>query len=296
LNFRDWNFWVAKFGADVVEVRVRTPYFEDDEGINAVSMETTIEDYMEYLQLVEAQDKDCSDEKALEYPRVQVSGWSPFATGSGRSLYYDLAWNQLVPRDIRESMDMWVETMFRDGDLESICGSHDRVYIHSKFQEISISMRGATSRLRVENFSASVCFSQVVGSTIFFLFPPQDGAKLYAQKARQDETRGAMLVSPVDVFYPNATLHARFLEVKAQVAFLRKGEMIVLPAGWWYTTFTTEPAVLFKYRYWSPEHRLSIVDELWASYGTQEMHPDEQNAAVKCFRNLRDVLAKVESK
>jgi len=284
------NFWLERFWADSVVVRARTPAFETDRGIDAVSMETTVFDYVEYLKLVESADKHCNEEQALAYPRVQINGWSPFATGPGRSLFNE-AWRDLTPPGVQDTTARWVELMFRDGDLAGICGS-DWLGVLSKFYEVSICVTGAVSRLRVENYNAHAWFTQIEGQKIFFVFPPQDGSKLYEERGRfVDSPDGyTTCASPVDVFYPSIKRHPRFAEANAQVAYLRAGDTLVLPAGWWYTTIATEPSVTLKHRYWGMENRLRIVDELWASYDRDDILPEVREELRDRFRELRDLV------
>merc|ERR1712086_890704 len=135
-------------------------------------------------------------------------------------------------------------------------------------------------------------FTQLEGQKIFFVFPPEDGEKLYEERGRfVDAVDGyTACASSVDVFFPSSKRHPRFYEASAQVAYLRAGDTLLLPAGWWYITVATEPSVTLKHRYWSTENRLCIVDELWAAYDRDDIVLDVREELRERFHELRDLL------
>jgi hypothetical protein len=253
-------------------------------------METTVFDYAEYMKLVQDMDKACLEENALAYPRVQINGWSPFASGFGRTLF-DENWKHLNPAGVQDGTARWLELLFKDGDLASVCGA-DWVGVLSRFYEVSISVTGAMSRLRVENYSADAWFTQIEGQKIFFVFPPHDGAKLYEEQGGYVEAIDGYTActSPVDIFFPSARRHPSFAEASAQVAYLRTGDTLVLPAGWWYTTIATEPSVTLKHRFWSQDNRVRLVDELWAGYDRDDIRSEVREELRDRFRDLRELI------
>lgn len=283
-------FWQQQLWDRTVVARARSPAFESDRGIDAFAVETSVWDYVEYIKLIENADGGCLEDNALCYPRVQVDGWSPFGSGPGRKILEE-NWRTMTPAGVEDLNARWVELMVTDGDLASVVDS-DMIAVLSRFYEVSLCASGCIGRLRAENHGAHAWFTQIEGQKIFFVFPPTDAAKFY-------EERGGYIVTPdgytttasaVDVFFPNAKRHPNFLEVNSQVAYLRPGDTLVIPAGWWYTSIATEPSVTLKHRYWGMDNRLRIIDDLWAIYDRDDISPEVRDDHRDRFRSLREVI------
>lgn len=280
------DFLAQTFWGHTAVARTRTPAFERDAGVDAVALETTIWNYVEYARLLNKADPGCLEENALCFPRVQIEGWSPFADGLGRSAFDEL-WRELSPPGVPDLTARWAELIASDGE--------DWVATLSRFYEFSISAPGAVTRLHAENSGAHTWFTQVEGQRIFFVFSPQEAAKLGEERGSFVDTPGgyAARVSVADVFFAGGTREKQptaLREVNGHVAFLNVGDTLVLPAGWWYTAIATEPSVTLRHRFWSMDNRLQIIEELWAPYNRDEVSMEVREEHRERFRELRELI------
>merc|ERR1719327_2283505 len=106
--------------------------------------------------------------------------------------------------------------------------------------------------------------SQIEGRRICFLLPPEDRGRLEEEDpsaGRWQESR--VLRSPCDFFDPVGRPKSN--GCVPRVAVLGPGESLVVPAGWWHASVTTEACVTLSKRFWCFSNRMGILDELRGS-------------------------------
>mmetsp|Transcript_137169 Transcript_137169/g.293025 ORF Transcript_137169/g.293025 Transcript_137169/m.293025 type:complete len:444 (-) Transcript_137169:57-1388(-) len=284
----EWNlqFWAECYGNVLWTACAQAPAYElDKDTTGGLAVEASILDYVEYIRVLQAKDPHCSEDLGLAFPRVQIEGWSPFANVA-RDLFLK-TWQQLNPAGVQDLTARWIEVyteMFNDVDsVEQL----------ARFYQISIGATGSITRLHVENHEAHVWFLQIEGQKLFFLFPPEDADKVYAEQGGEyvEAPQGyATSVSFVDLFFPNQKKHPRFADAAAQVCLLGEGKTLVVPAGWWWCSIATEPSVTLRHKFWGIENRAGIVEEFWAPYSTKETDLDVREAVRAKFTELREVI------
>merc|ERR1712050_323813 len=136
----------------------------------------------------------------------------------------------------------------------------------ARLHRITIAAAGVVSRLHVENHGAHAWFTQIEGSRMFFVFPP-NARPLYEECGKgvlDPETVHdyALKASAVDIFFPSQKRHPRFREAKGKVAILNPGQSLVLPSGWWQCSVALETCVTLHHPFWNVTNRGGIVDAL----------------------------------
>ncbi|CAE8646308.1 unnamed protein product, partial [Polarella glacialis] len=169
-KWQSWgsDFWREHFGMEWCQCRARWPAFEQDAttGIDALSVEAGLWEYLDYMQAVEVADAACLEEQSLAYPRLQVGDFCPFA-GLGRRLFQE-SWREFSPPGVSDLTERWLE--FYTSIFEEV----DAATRLSEFYRLSFQAPGCVTRLHRENHNAHVWFTQLEGQRLFFLFPPED--------------------------------------------------------------------------------------------------------------------------
>lgn len=267
---RIWNldFWCQECGEEEWPCRARSPVFEHDSEDCAECMYYTssIAMFVEYVHVIQQADPSCDRDREIAFPRVVLDNWTPFV-GPCWDLFAE-SWTDLSLPGVQDLTPRWMR-MFGDA-LRS-----DWLEDLARFYTVTIGAAGSMTRLRTENHRAHAWFYQTEGTRLFFLFPPQDADKLYKESGGvvKDQLGGyAAGTSPVDIFYPSARRHPRFLEARSQVAVLKAGEALVVPGGWWQYSVALEASVTIRHVFWNLENRRHMVDELrdWVNWETLE--------------------------
>jgi len=290
---RSWNmkFWAEEYGLEYCTCKLRWPAFEhDSEGVDSLTLEAGLAEYLEYMFAVECKDEFCLEEQGLAYPRIQVGDFCPF-TGSARRLFKE-HWRSWSPPGVHDLTARWCE-------IHGSIFEQDPESQLAQFYRLHFGVVGAVSRLHKENHNAHLWLTQLEGQRLFFLFPPEDEAagRLYELQGGFDEDRAdgnfgyATHISPVDVFFPSQKRHPLFADCNAQVSLLGEGKSLVIPAGWWWCSVATQPSVTLHHTYWGFENRLGIVDALWAPFESKQTSVDARNSMRPAFTELRETIA-----
>lgn len=279
------DFLKASFGNVLWQCQSRPPAFQDDPE-DASMVEACIWDYADYMDVISNMDPECLEDNSLAYPRVHIDGWCPFVSFARKA--FEEAWKELNPPGVKDLTPRWCEL------YAGIVNEGDWLQYLAQFYRIDIGAIGSYTRLHTENHGAHVWFTQIEGQRLFFLFPPEDAAKLYERRGGYiDPVEGffmqhATTVSPVDPFYPSLKKHPRFGEAHAHVALLGEGKTLVVPAGWWWCSVVLEPSVTLRHNFWGMENRVRIWEEWWAPF--EQQTPAEREELRPLFSELREEL------
>jgi len=292
-----WNldFWKHHFGDVNWMSRAVSPMFEQDTdtGVDAVSIESTIAEYVDYARVVHEMDPRCDEDKALAFPRVSLESCSIFSIPA-RHLYND-CWEGLSPPGVKDQSAKWVRW------FAERAGGYEWTDYHAKYYKIDITATGAMSRLRTENHGAHVWFAQTQGKRVFYLFTPkQASAVLYATSGDaipHQRTTGldfTLTASPVDIFRPSREQHPRFAEAAAQSVTLLPGECLIVPSGWWYCSVALEPSVTVRHPFWNQENKRHIHGSFADFYQWSEMDEEDVLQARSLVESLHEQLMRDE--
>lgn len=292
--WKSWNlsFWKENFSLEWCKVTARWPRHEQDtKGLDALSMDAGLIEYLDYMATVETADGSCLEDQSLAFPRVQVGDFCPFTSSAAQGLFKQ-NWRDFTPPGVRDFTSRWCEiygSIFEQEFEQQL----------AQFYRVAFSVPGAVSRLHRENHGAHAWLSQLEGQRLFFLFSPEDAAagRLYEEEGGFDESFAegsfgyATSISPVDVFFPSHKRHPLFEKADAQVCLLGEGKSLVIPAGWWWFSVATQPSVTLHHMYWGLENRLGFVDAMWAPFESKRVSAEMRCDLRPGFTELRDTIA-----
>mmetsp|Transcript_153947 Transcript_153947/g.492146 ORF Transcript_153947/g.492146 Transcript_153947/m.492146 type:complete len:440 (+) Transcript_153947:49-1368(+) len=285
---RRWNsaFWRREFGAVSWKCRTRAPHFESDAAL-AGSLQEVCEagEYVDYMRVLQHEDPRCDEENGLAFPRVIFNDWPIFYLGAAQ--LFEGSWRDLPPPGLIDHTLRWLKRW------SGMCSDMPHLEQFARLHRITLAAPGAFTRLHRENFGAHAWFTQIEGSRLFFLFPPQ-GRHLYEESGRglDPETVHdyAEKASPVDVFFPSQKRHPLFREAKAKVALLNPGECLVVPSGWWHASVALESSVTLHRVFWNVANRGGIVDALRDIVSCEHQSGDLHERLNRCLDDFYDVV------
>jgi len=285
------EFWKREYGDEGWKCRARSPQFEGDldkhvGAAERLAIDTSVSEYVDYVQVVQKMDPKCDVDNSLAYPRVALANWQPFA-GKARSLF-ESCWRDLLPAGVKDLTVRWIKmfaAMFRLDWLDFFA----RDFL------VTLCPAGSVTRLHCENHGAHVWFSQIEGRRLFVLFSPQTVASgcLYEEDGgRCDGLEGwTAAASPVDLLYPSEKRHPKLADAKAQVVVLRPGETLVIPSGWWRYSVSLEASVTLSHPFWNSQNRKHIVEEFKEAFDESRMPPELQDMAAQQIKQLQETIA-----
>lgn len=97
--------------------------------------------------------------------------------------------------------------------------------------------------------------------------------------------------SPVDILFPSEKRHPRFRQVAARMSFLRTGDTLVLPPGWWWCSVATETSVTLHHPFWSLENRVRICERFWDFFDAKVVGFEEQESMRETLESVRDAIS-----
>lgn len=284
---RLWNleFWKRECGLLPWTCRTRHPAFEGDDvgGIDPVYIPTTVEEYVDYVRVIQKMDRKCEEENCIAFPRLALDGLRPF--NSGLDNLFKECWRDLAPPGVTDYTPRWLE-MFAE-----LNRSADWEEILARFYRVCLSPTGCVGRLHVAAHGAHQWFNQIEGRKLFFLFSPQESKKLYEEAGRpmEEEAGFATRASPVDIFAPSKR-HPLLSEAKAQVAVLYLGQSLVVPSGWWVYSVTLDPSVTLSHQFWNFENRLHFVESLHTYFDFSVMRPEYKADKMSMLERLHQMI------
>uniref|UniRef100_A0A6U9LT67 JmjC domain-containing protein n=1 Tax=Zooxanthella nutricula TaxID=1333877 RepID=A0A6U9LT67_9DINO len=288
---RRWNaaFWRREMGGAGWKCRARAPAFEGDlaSHADALAEVCTAAEYVDYVHVLQQQDPLCEEDKGLAYPRVTFYDWPAFSLGA--KALFDNSWRELAPPGVTDYSLRWLRRW------SAVCRDMPAMDQFARMHRVTIAAAGTVSRLHVENYSAHVWLTQIEGSRMFFLFPPQ-ARGLYEESGGgvvDPETVHAYTskASPVDIFFPNRKRHPLFADAKAQVAVLNPGESLVVPSGWWQHSVALEMSVTLHHAFWNVTNRGGVVDAVRdLVVGERQHSPETMEQAQRCLDEFYELV------
>mmetsp|Transcript_14573 Transcript_14573/g.45817 ORF Transcript_14573/g.45817 Transcript_14573/m.45817 type:complete len:448 (-) Transcript_14573:111-1454(-) len=282
------DYWRREHGGEVWQCFRRYPPSADERGFEADKAGVRVGDFVDYVGVLEDVDPQCLEDNSMAFPRFMLAGWQPFAsTASGRRLWEnDWASGRRLwaPPGIEDLTTRWVHMAC------DTLGHARWDSMLSGFDRLQLSPAGAVCRLHVNNASAHAWYGQIEGQSVFFLFPPHEGANLYGKTKDIECFEERRHTSPVDIFDPNAAKHPNFKNTKAMATLLEPGEILVVPSGWWIYSATLEPSVVLCRRFWNRANKAGICEEFANLLLEQELAPGMEEVYRRRLLEVRDLV------
>lgn len=288
---RRWNaaFWRRHHGSLLWKCRTRAPFFDGDASSAGMLAELcTAGEYVDYMFAIQAQDPECEEGNGVAFPRASFNDWPVFVQGARDLLLEKSFWRKLAPAGVRDFSLRWLKCW------SAACEDMPHLDQLARLHRISLGAPGCTTRLHVEAYQAHAWFTQIEGSRLFFIFPPQSAKQLYEQSGKSIDPETvhdhATKISPVDLFFPSQKRHTLFKEAQAQFAVLTPGLSLVLPCGWWYASVVLEPSVTLHRIFWNAVNRGGIVDCLRDIVTCEREATDNNARAFQCLEELYESI------
>mmetsp|Transcript_35076 Transcript_35076/g.80776 ORF Transcript_35076/g.80776 Transcript_35076/m.80776 type:complete len:564 (-) Transcript_35076:26-1717(-) len=274
----DLDWFKSKLGQTRQLVKWLGPIFTRQENLwEAPVYETSLGEYVDYVQELEKRDPDCKDEHAADCPRLYLNGWPAFAqlpwlrshvVPGGEGIDDAAASADIVLEDLNSLLIRESEAL-RESLLEGLTarGSYqppDKAEQTEKLQnedwdltKVFISPKGAITRLHFDNGGAHAWLSQIQGRKMFVCFAPSDGQHLHPFEGDEGLMNGSWL-DPLDpdVFqkWPDAK------KATPYVAVVERGETIVAPKGWWHYAVSMDTSVTIMRNFYSTSNQLDLIE------------------------------------
>eukprot|EP00434_Breviolum_minutum_P034767 symbB.v1.2.030778.t1/scaffold3506.1/size55141/1 len=155
--------------------------------------ETTVQEYIDYMQELEKKDPDCEEQNAAQCPRLYLNGWPAFAqlpwlrgyvlpdgarspADSMQGSIEDL--NSLLIRESEALRESLLEGLTARGSYQPPDKEEQTQKLENEdwdLTKIFMSPKGAITRLHYDNGGAHAWLSQIQGRKMFVCFAPSAG-------------------------------------------------------------------------------------------------------------------------
>jgi len=224
--------------------------------------ETSLQEYLDYIQLVSVMDPNCEERNAAAFPRLYLNGWSAFA---------QLPWlreyvvNTTSIGDISGDLLAECEEL-REGFLKSLTNGYQAPPEEVRMKgieddywdmtKIFIQPKGAITRLHFDNGGAHGWLSQVRGRKLHICFSPSDSPNLYPFEG-DEGLYNASWIDPLDsdvlVKWPD------YVKATPYVGVVEEGETLVVPQGWWHYTVALDSGVTVMRNFYDKSNKHELL-------------------------------------
>lgn len=250
------------------------PVFTRQESLwEAPVYETSVKDYINYMEDLEKKDPDCEEHNAAQCPRLYLNGWPAFAqlpwlrgyvlpdgaTTPAASMQSIEDLNSLLIRESEALRESLLEGLTARGSYQPPDKEEQTQKLENEdwdLTKIFMSPKGAITRLHYDNGGAHAWLSQVQGRKMFVCFAPSDGEHLHPFEGDEGLLNGSWL-DPLDpeVFkkWPDAK------KATPYVAVVEAGETIVAPKGWWHYAVSLDSSVTIMRNFYSTSNQWDLI-------------------------------------
>jgi len=236
--------------------------------------ETTVQEYIDYMQELEKKDPDCEEQNAAQCPRLYLNGWPAFAqlpwlrgyvlpdgarspADSMQGSIEDL--NSLLIRESEALRESLLEGLTARGSYQPPDKEEQTQKLENEdwdLTKIFMSPKGAITRLHYDNGGAHAWLSQIQGRKMFVCFAPSDGEHLHPFEGDEGLLNGSWL-DPMD-----PDVFEKWPDVKKAtpyVAVVEAGETIVAPKGWWHYAVSLDSSVTIMRNFYSTSNQWDMI-------------------------------------
>jgi len=259
----DLDWFRKNLGARRQLVKWQGPIFTRKEKLwECPIWETSVAEYLDYIQMLSAVDPSCEERNAAELPRLYLNGWSAFQ---------QLPWLREYVVNTRAIGDISGDLLaeceeLREGFLQSLTkgykappeemrmkGIEDDYWDMTK---IFIQPRGAITRLHFDNGGAHGWLSQVRGRKLHICFSPSDSANLCPFEGDEALPNGSW-IDPLD---PDAFERwPDYEKATPYVGVVDEGETLVVPQGWWHYTVALDPGITVMRNFYDVSNKRELL-------------------------------------
>lgn len=224
--------------------------------------ESTMGEYVDYVQATQAADPDCRECNASACPRLYLNGWPAFK---------ELPWLReyvVNPTFFDDSTATFIaeNDELRELFLEGLSQTYQSPPVAERqkavddeyweLTKIFISPKGALTRLHFDNGGAHGWLSQVRGRKLFICYKPSDTENLHAFSGDEGLCNGSWL-DPLDddvcEKWPN------YIKATPYVATVEEGETIVIPQGWWHYAIALDNSITVMRNFYSQHNKTELI-------------------------------------
>lgn len=266
LVLHEWSLdWIRQeFGKERALVKWIGPLFTNQEQlVDSPVWETSISEYIDYVNALEIVDPHCEEANAEYCPRLYLNGWPLFLQ------FPDYRRHVRFPNiDDVALAAVGEKKMMAEGIYQLLAGKSaekpDDAEITRSIEEANwelvklfVSPAGAITRLHYDNGGAHGWLSQVRGRKLFVCFSPDDSEHLHAFQGDEGQLSATYLdplADDANERWPN------FKKATPHVAILEAGETIFVPQGWWHYVVAMDTSVTVMRNFYSSSNKHEYLD------------------------------------